>query len=665
MNFNLKTIGKKTVSLILTVAVIMTCGMTVAFAGSIQDSIIVSGPSATAEGSFLYIMVSDGTCAVTGYAGPKEKISIPETIEGIPVTTVAEVMDSRYLLCEEVTIGPHIKRIIGDNTYRRINTKYKKLNIIADGLSIGEYAFFNIKSLEEVVISGNVKSIGRRAFANCNRLETVILPEGITTIPQYMFSECTSLKSIVLPSTVKTIESCAFNGCSSLKNVSIPAGIENIAGDAFKGTPVENTIKPTSKDGLIYDGHRLVAADHSKINGTVVIKTDTMAINPGVFKNCTTLTEVILPDGFSSIGEEAFANCTNLKRVSGGASTVGARAFMGTAIEFSIGYDVGDEAYKDCTSLKKVKVTAGDYGKDVFVGSTIESVYVNGSVYNVPEELFVGCNSIKGIFISNGVSTIGERAFDCNGYTDIILPETLTYVGKNAVTSENLSNVYYAMDAELTERFLDIGEGNEALTNATAYYNTNKVFYKYVDMPFMYEWSFNGLKYCLLNGLMNGTSSYHISPDGITSRAQLVTLLWRLEGSPASNSETKFEDLTDDWYAEAVKWASENGIVMGTSETTFTPDRDITRQEAAALLFRYSEYKGYDTEGRVELTEFPDSDNVMDFAYDALSWANAEGIITGVSNYGKITLDPTGLATRAQIATILMRYSEKYTSEAE
>jgi hypothetical protein len=291
-------------------------------------------------------------------------------------------------------------------------------------------------------------------------------------------------------------------------------------------------------------------------------------------------------------------------------------------------------------------------------------VIVSGSLNEVPEGLFAGCNCVKVIYLEHGVESVGARAFDCNGYTDIILPETLISIRKNAVTSEELKNVYYAVDEEKFEH-LSVSEGNEPLINAALHCDMKKVFYQYKDMPLIGEWSFDGLKYCLLNGLMNGTSSYLISPDGITSRAQLVTLLWRLEGSPASNAETKFEDIKDDWYAEAVKWASENGIVMGTSETTFTPDRDITRQEAATILFRYSKYKGYDTEGRVELTEFPDSDNVMDFAYDALSWANAEGLITGVSNYGNITLQPQGYATRAQIATILTRYSGKFIPEAE
>ncbi|MBR6808200.1 MAG: leucine-rich repeat protein [Clostridia bacterium] len=674
-------------ALCLLVAVItLVSNVSAVFVGAF-NLVIVTGNthSTTGEGSFLYVMLSDGTCAVTGYVGCEESVTVPQTIYGIPVTAIVRVQDSRYY-CSDITIGPNVKQVIGETAWAAYSINYKSLKIIADGLVIEEYGFAGFKYLEKLEIEGKIESIGQYAFASCKKLREVRLPEGITVIPEGMFYGCSSLEKIVLPSTVKKIDDMAFFGCSSLKSVTVPEGVTDIAGDAFKETPVESTIKPIASDGLIYDDWRLVAADFSKINGTVVIKNGTMAIYPGVFKDCTTLTEIILPKDFSSIGAEAFANCTNLKKVSGGAGHIGESAFenctnlktftgaMGNPAkrafacsgitEASVGGNVGDEAFKDCTSLTKVNIKEGNFGREVFAGTSIEYVYIPGTIRDVPEGLFVGCNTIKEILIGHGVTSISARAFDCNGYTEIILPETLNSIGLNAITSEDLTDVYYATSAQKFG-WLTVREGNEALTNATLHCDKKNIFYQYWDMPLLGEWAFGGFKYCLLNGLMNGTAEHYISPNVITTRAQLVTLLWRLEGSPDVEGDAKFTDITADWYADAVAWAAENGIVMGTSETTFSPDRDITRQEAATLLFRYSEFKGYNTENRVELSAFTDHGEVMDFAYDALSWANGEGLITGVSDYGKITLQPKGFATRAQIATIIMRYCGKYTTDNE
>ena len=103
-----------------------------------------------------------------------------------------------------------------------------------------------------------------------------------------------------------------------------------------------------------------------------------------------------------------------------------------------------------------------------------------------------------------------------------------------------------------------------------------------------------------------------------------------------------------------------DGIVKGTSETTFSPDANVTRQEAATFIFRYAEYKGYDTKARIDISTFPDNKSIQNFAKDAVSWANATRIITDASHSGKVVLDPRGIATRAQIATILMRFCEIY-----
>ena len=154
------------------------------------------------------------------------------------------------------------------------------------------------------------------------------------------------------------------------------------------------------------------------------------------------------------------------------------------------------------------------------------------------------------------------------------------------------------------------------------------------------------------------------SPDDAMTRAMLVTVLWRLEGKPAPESlSTAFVDVPVTtgkslYYAEAVAWAAENGIVNGVDATHFAPDDEVTREQIATILFRYAEKKGVDTTKRAGLASFPDANKVSDYAKEALAWANAEGLVKGSNENGKDYLDPTGSATRAQVATILARYAQ-------
>ena len=154
---------------------------------------------------------------------------------------------------------------------------------------------------------------------------------------------------------------------------------------------------------------------------------------------------------------------------------------------------------------------------------------------------------------------------------------------------------------------------------------------------------------------MNGVAEGKFSPDATTSRAMIVTILWRLEGWPEA-ADSAFGDLTQDWYIRAVNWAAENGIVNGMSADRFAPNDPITREQFAAILYRYAEYKGKDVTASADLSRFTDAYGIHEYALDAMSWANAEGLITGLT---ETTLDPVGKATRAQAATILFRFCEK------
>lgn len=170
------------------------------------------------------------------------------------------------------------------------------------------------------------------------------------------------------------------------------------------------------------------------------------------------------------------------------------------------------------------------------------------------------------------------------------------------------------------------------------------------------RWSYSAIKYAYENKLFSGTSANEFSPADKMTRGMLVTVLYRLAGEPAVNGDAGFTDVkSGDWYAKAVAWAKANNIISGVSAAEFAPDKDITREQMAAILYRYASYKSYSTAANGSIAGFNDNANVSAFAKDAVSWAVGEKLISGTGNN---TLAPKGSATREQVATILQRFAE-------
>ena len=180
----------------------------------------------------------------------------------------------------------------------------------------------------------------------------------------------------------------------------------------------------------------------------------------------------------------------------------------------------------------------------------------------------------------------------------------------------------------------------------------------FTDVPEGY-WAYDAIRYVYGEGLMAGTSADAFSPDATTTRGQIVTILWRLSGSPVVNYLMDYSDVSlDSYYAEAVRWATSEGIVGGYGGGLFGPDDAITREQLAAILYRYAQYEGYDTtQGGMAIREYADYEQISDFALEALDWAVSAGIISGTS---ATTLSPSGSATRAQVAVILMRFCQDF-----
>ncbi len=181
------------------------------------------------------------------------------------------------------------------------------------------------------------------------------------------------------------------------------------------------------------------------------------------------------------------------------------------------------------------------------------------------------------------------------------------------------------------------------------------------DMPAVGNWAHVGIDYCVKAGLFNGVAADRFAPDGEMTRAMLVTVLWRMSGSPKAESGNPFTDVAaDSWYADAVVWAAENKIVLGVGGGKFDPDTSVTREQIATILFRYAQANGVDVTKRAELKDFPDSAEVSEWAAEALQWAVAAKLVNGSEENGRNYLLPQGAATRAQLAAILMRYEQNF-----
>lgn len=157
---------------------------------------------------------------------------------------------------------------------------------------------------------------------------------------------------------------------------------------------------------------------------------------------------------------------------------------------------------------------------------------------------------------------------------------------------------------------------------------------------------------------MAGTSATTFGPDVTTTRGMIATILWRLEGSPQVDYAMAFDDVAaNSWYAEAIRWAASEGIVSGYGDGKFGPDDIITREQMAAMLYRYAQYKGYDVSvgEDTNILSYTDFEDLSEYAIPAMQWAVGAGIISGTS---ESTLGPRGNASRAQVAVILTRYCE-------
>lgn len=307
------------------------------------------------------------------------------------------------------------------------------------------------------------------------------------------------------------------------------------------------------------------------------------------------------------------------------------------------------------TWISKTKITLD---KDSCVADAIKkALSINGITYTKEDNYISKVNGLSAfdngnmsgwMYMINGkYSTKGIDEQKLSDGDVIILHYTDDYTAENRISQDDTSS---STIKDKTDN--EVNNTDEKEETQEEIPTTNKNTYKDVKPS---DWYYEAVNYVTENALMNGTTA-GFEPNANMTRAMLVTVLYRLNGNKKVSGENVFTDIkSGEWYYEAVLWAAKNGIVNGVEDALFAPNENITREQIAAVLYRYANLKGYNFAKLSELSDFEDTKNVSGFAVDAMKWANESGIISGTS---KTTLRPKDTATRAQVATMLMRFCQ-------
>jgi len=235
---------------------------------------------------------------------------------------------------------------------------------------------------------------------------------------------------------------------------------------------------------------------------------------------------------------------------------------------------------------------------------------------------------------------------------------TMSYTPSLSAEYHDFLTVYYIdTNGNIREMLGSSYSGSQItfMTNHFSVFFVSEWISPFADIA-RHDWHFRNVRFAYSQGIMSGTSSEQFSPNLNLSRAMMVTMLWRLEGSPIATNGTAFSDVqAGNWYTDAILWASGNGIINGFGDGTFAPNENITREQFAVILMNYAVFNGQNATGNRLLTEFSDASSISPWARDAVEWANSSGLITGRTI---TTLAPLGTATRAEAAAIMQRFIE-------
>ena len=510
----------------------------------------------------------------------------------------------------------------------------KLLNVKYAGTvtAIGDLAFESCKALTAAPIPETVTEIGASAFTGCTALTDVTIPAGVSTIPEDCFRGCTALADIDLPGTVTSVGHNAFTGCTALKDVrcygAAPA-VEPGNSEAHSFEPATVTVhyNPAMNWTLDADGKwqgytvsDKGACTHTDYGTTEHTVPATCGEAGRVDTICGNCGEVISTRELPPTGAHDWGN--GVVTTAPTETTPGVRTFTCTVCSQTRTEAIHATGAHDYRFTKNVAPTCTDGGYDLYTCSGCGATerrnltdaaghkWDGGTVTTAPTE-----------------TTPGVRTFTCT-----VCSQTRT-------------------------------EAIPATGASTCTGGPSCPSYGLHDVAGPDYWAHKGIDYCVRNRLMSGVGAGTFSPDTACTRAQIVKILYNLSGNQTDYSYyyLPFTDVAPGaWYYNAVAWAYYNDVTSGTSATMFTPNAAITRQQLVTFLYRYTvKYAPEFTGNAAPISAFPDAGSVANWAYAAMSWAVGNGLIKGnAHDNGLDYLDPNGSATRAQTATIIMRYCQ-------
>ena len=511
-------------------------------------------------------------------------------------------------------------------------TKLLNVNYAGTVTAIGDLAFESCKALTAAPIPETVTEIGASAFTGCTALTDVTIPAGVNTIPEDCFRGCTALTDIDLPGTVTHVGHNAFTGCTALKDVrcygAAPA-VEPGNSEAHSFEPATVTIhyNPAMNWTLDADGKwqgytvsdkgACLHTDYGTTERTVPATCGKAGRVDTICDNCG---EVVSTRELPPTGAHVWGN--GVVTTAPTETTPGVRTYTCSGCDQTRTEAIPATGAHDYRFTKTVAPTCTDGGYDLYTCSGCGATerrnltdaaghkWDNGTVTTAPTE-----------------TTPGVRTYTCTVCGDI-REETIPATGASTCTGGPSCPSYGLHDVAGPD-----------------------------------YWAHKGIDYCVRNRLMSGVGAGTFSPDTACTRAQIVKILYNLSGNQTDYSYyyLPFTDVAPGaWYYNAVAWAYCNDVTSGTSATTFTPNAAITRQQLVTFLYRYTvKYAPEFTGNAAPISAFPDAGSVANWAYAAMSWAVGNGLIKGnAHDNGLDYLDPNGSATRAQTATIIMRYCQ-------
>ena len=589
----------------------------------------------------------------------------------------------------------------------------KLLNVKYAGTvtAIGDLAFESCKALTAAPIPETVTEIGASAFTGCTALTDVTIPAGVSTIPEACFRGCTALADIDLPGTVTHVGYNAFTGCTALKDVrcygAAPA-VEPGNSEAHSFEPATVTVhyNPAMNWTLDADGKwqgytvsdkgACLHTDYGTTERTVPATCGKAGRVDTICGNCG---EVISTRELPPTGAHDWGN--GVVTTAPTETTPGVRTFTCTVCSQTRTEAIPATGAHDYRFTTTVAPTCTDGGYDLYTCSGCGATerrnltdaaghkWDNGVVTTAPTETTPGVRTRTCTVCGD----IREEAIPATGALDYRFTKTVdptctdggydlyTCSGCGATERRNLTDAAgHKWDGgTVTTAPTETTPGVRTFTCTVCSQTRTEAIpatgastctggpscpsYGLHDVAGPDYWAHKGIDYCVRNRLMSGVGAGTFSPDTACTRAQIVKILYNLSGNQTDYSYyyLPFTDVAPGaWYYNAVAWAYCNDVTSGTSATTFTPNAAITRQQLVTFLYRYTvKYAPEFTGNAAPISAFPDAGSVANWAYAAMSWAVGNGLIQGnAHDNGLDYLDPNGSATRAQTATIIMRYCQ-------